>query len=72
MTPDQFTQALDRLGWKQADLCRKASLDKKTPSRWATGAVPIPEWVPTYLGLLEDVKALHAKYLDPKTEPSIK
>jgi transcriptional regulator with XRE-family HTH domain len=66
MTPEQFTVALARLGWKQSDLCRKAGLDQKTPSRWATGAVPIPGWVAAYLGVLGDLKAMHTKYLDPK------
>ena len=32
MTPDQFTQAIEALGWKQSDFCRKAGLDKNTPA----------------------------------------
>ena len=70
MTPEQFIEALDRIGWKQSDLCRRAGLDKKTPSRWATGVVTIPAWVPAYLGLLQDVKALHARHLDPRGTPT--
>ena len=66
MTPEQFTTALADLGWKQSDLCRRAGLDPKTPSRWATGAVPIPGWVSPYLRLLLDLKTMHTKYLDPK------
>jgi transcriptional regulator with XRE-family HTH domain len=69
MTPAQFDEALARLRWKQSDFCRKAGVDKNTPSRWSNGITPIPAWVPAYLGLLHDIQALHAKYLDPKEAP---
>jgi transcriptional regulator with XRE-family HTH domain len=63
MTVDEFTQALDALGWKQSDFCRKAGLDKNTPSRWVNGKTPIPGWVPAYLGAMQDLASLHTKYL---------
>jgi len=66
MTPDQFTQAIEALGWKQSDFCRKAGLDKNTPSRWVTGKTPIPAWVPAYLGALLDIKRLHQVYIEPE------
>lgn len=68
MTPEEFTAALSTLDWKQSDFCRKAGCDKKTPSRWATGVVPIPAWVPSYLGVMLDLKRMHSTYLDPKGE----
>lgn len=66
MTPEEFTGALQELGWKQSDFCRKAGCEKSTPSRWATGAIAIPEWVPAYLGSMLDIKRLAAKYIDTK------
>ncbi len=65
MTPEQFTQALDTLGWKQSDFCRKTGVSKDTPSRWVTGKTPIQAWVPAYLGAMQDLAALHAKYIAP-------
>jgi hypothetical protein len=66
MTSAKFDEALAGLRWKQSDFCRKAGVNKNTPSRWSSGIAPIPAWVPAYLGMLHDVKAFHAKYLDPK------
>jgi hypothetical protein len=31
-----------------------------------TGHTPIPAWVPAYLGAMQDLAALHAKYINPK------
>ena len=72
MNPEQFKQALAELGWKQSDLCAKTGLEKKTPSRWATGVVPIPDWVSAYLGAMLDVRRLAAKYTDTKGAPPTK
>ena len=65
MTPDEFTQALAALGWKQSDFCRKTGVSKDTPSRWASGKTPIQAWVPAYLGAMQDLAHLHAKYIAP-------
>lgn len=65
ITPEQFTAALESLGWSQAVFARKAGLDKNTPSRWAGARTPIPAWVSSYLGAMLDLKDLHARYLDP-------
>ena len=65
MTPDEFTTALDNLGWKQSDFCRKAGLDKNTPSRWVNGKTPIPAWVAAYLGAMGEIKRLHRVYIEP-------
>ena len=65
MTPEQFTAALAALGWKQSDFCRKAGVSKQTPSRWANGLTPIPDWAPAYLGAMQEIKRLHQVYIEP-------
>ena len=66
MTPEQFTSALAALHWKQSDFCRKTGTDKSTPSNWTLGKTPIPLWVDAYLGAMQDLAALHTKYLATK------
>lgn len=65
MTPEQFTEAIAALRWKQSDFCRKTGLDKNTPSRWVNGITPIPVWVSAYLGAMGEIKRLHATYVEP-------
>ena len=63
MRPGTFAAALDALHWKQADFCRKTGVNKSTPSNWMTEKTPIPLWVGAYLGAMQDLAALHTKYL---------
>ena len=63
MSPEGLRQALETLGWRQADLCRKAGLHKDTPGRWLSGKTPIPAWVPAYLGALQEIQRLHKQYV---------
>lgn len=65
MTPEELRQALGALNWRQADLCRKAGLNKDTPGRWLSGKTPIPLWVDAYLGAMLEIQRLHAKYVKP-------
>jgi len=65
MTIEEFDSALSVLGWKVADFCRATGLHRNTPSRWRTADVPIPEWVPKHLALLQGVNRLHTAYLVP-------
>jgi transcriptional regulator with XRE-family HTH domain len=65
MTPEELSSALEALGWRQADLCRKAGLHKDTPSRWLSGKTPIPAWVPAFLGAMLEIQRLHKKYVQP-------
>ena len=65
MSPDEFTDALAALNWKQSDFCRSTGVTKQTPSRWVNGQTPIPGWVPNHLALLRDLQRLHAAYLVP-------
>lgn len=66
MSAAEFLEALDRLGWKQSDFCRKTGVSKNTPSRWANGATPIPVWVPAYLGAMTEIRRLHDTYVKPQ------
>lgn len=66
MTPDQFTEALTQLGWKQSDFSRMTATDKKTPSRWAQGHTAIPGWVPSYLAMALAIHGVAATITPPK------
>lgn len=70
MTPEAFAIALDVLHWKQSDFCRKTGVNKSTPSNWMTLKTPIPLWVGAYLGAMQDLAALHTKYLATTREPA--
>jgi hypothetical protein len=63
ISTDDLQKALDALGWKQADLWRKAGLNKDTPSRWLSGKTPIPLWVGAYLGTMLEIRRLHEKHV---------
>lgn len=65
LTPEQFIAALAALGWKQTDFARKTGVTAGAVSRWATGRDTPPLWATAYLGAMQDLKALHTKYLDP-------
>ena len=69
MTPEEFTAALQTLGWKQSDLARRLDLDKNTPSRWANGKTPVPGWASEYLRAMLGVERLHAELLGPLKRP---
>lgn len=68
MSPEEFAAALDALHWKQSDFCRKTGVNKSTPSNWMTEKTPIPLWVGAYLGAMQDLAALHSKYLSTTKE----
>jgi transcriptional regulator with XRE-family HTH domain len=65
MTPDEFDEALNKLGWKQSDFCRMADVDKSTPSRWKQGFTPIPGWAARFLAMALEIKRL-SNLIDPK------
>lgn len=68
MTLDEFDAALHALGWKVSEFCRVTGLHRNTPSRWRNDGVEIPDWVPRHLGLLLDVKRLHAAHVLPESD----
>lgn len=65
MTVEELDVALAALGWKVSEFCRATGLHRNTPSRWRNEGVAIPAWVPQHLGLLLDLKRLHAAHVVP-------
>lgn len=64
MVPKEFEEALKTLGWKQADFCRMADVDKNTPSRWMNSITPIPGWAARFLAMAQEIKRL-SELIDP-------
>lgn len=71
MTIEEFDAALKALDWKSSDFCRATGLHRNTPSRWRNEDVEIPGWVPHHLGLLLDLKRLHAAHLVPSSPKAV-
>lgn len=65
LTPEQFDQALQALGWKPADFCRMADVHRNTVSRWTNNQVPIPGWAAKFLEMAQEIKRL-SKLIEPK------
>lgn len=63
MTGDEFRQALDELGWKQSDFCRKAGVHRNSVSGWVVEGPP--QWASEYLRALLAINALHAAFILP-------
>lgn len=63
LTPEQFDQALEALGWKAVDFTRKAGLVPNTAWRWRKGHAPIPLWVGEYLGAMLEIQRLHSRFV---------
>jgi transcriptional regulator with XRE-family HTH domain len=71
MTASEYLEALQSLGWKQSDLCRRVDVSKNTASRW--GQDGPPRWVGEYLRVMMELDRLHRLYVRPpkieKNEP---
>lgn len=65
MTPTAFSTALDDLGLSQVKFARLTGVHVTTVSRWATGGIPIPRWVPSWLNMCR-----RAGVPDPTTDPA--
>jgi DNA-binding transcriptional regulator YiaG len=52
ITPDELHQLMTALGLNQAGLSRAVAVDRSTPGRWLSGAVPVPLWLVEHLRLL--------------------
>ena len=63
MSAEQFQAALAALNWKQSDFADRTGLTRQTVNRWATGFAPPPPWAAAYLEAMQDLAALHRKYL---------
>lgn len=42
MTSDQFTHALETLGWSERELARRLACDPKLANRWSRGISEVP------------------------------
>lgn len=69
MTPEDFKAALQALGWKQADFCRRLDIDRHTPSRWMTGKAAFPRWVSEYLRAMLAIQRLHGEFVAAQANP---
>ena len=71
MNGSEYLEALQSLGWKQSDLCRRVDVSKNTASRW--GQDGPPRWVGEYLGVMLELDRLHRLFVRPpkveKREP---
>ena len=67
MDVSELDAALAALGWKVSDFCRATGLHRNTPGMWRNQGAAIPAWVPQHLGLLLDVKRLHAAHAVPSS-----
>jgi len=63
MTPDEFTAALDVLGWSKRELVRHIKCDTNLPLTWERGEVEIPWRVAAWLTRL---MLFHLKHPPPK------
>lgn len=63
MTGEEFKQALDGLGWKQSDFCRKTGIHRNSASGWATEGAP--QWAAEYLRAMLAIKGLYAAFILP-------
>ena len=66
MTPEEFKEALKRLGWKQTDFARKAGMGTSSITRWVSGDTPVPEWAARYLAAMQRIADLHAEFVVPE------
>lgn len=55
MTPATFASTLSDLDLSQVRFARLTGVHVTTVSRWATGGLPIPPWVPSWLGMYRRV-----------------
>lgn len=51
MTPATFASTLSDLDLSQVRFARLTGVHVTTVSRWATGGLPIPGWVPSWLDM---------------------
>ncbi len=61
MTGEELKETLRAIGWKQADLARKAGVSKNTVSTWASEGPP--QWAQNYVRAMAAIKGLHDAFL---------
>lgn len=69
MTPDEFREGLEKLGWKQSDFALATGLSKVAVSNWLNNtATPLPLWAISHLTLLLKLHDLAGDLLTPPTK----
>lgn len=56
MTSNQLLTALADLHWTQAELARRAGVSVQSVNAWARDKTPVPEWLPSFLATLIDLR----------------
>jgi ribosome-binding protein aMBF1 (putative translation factor) len=59
LTPDEYTEALDAIGWSPHRLAQRLGVHETRTRRWGTGAYPVPENVAKWLRHLARVHEVH-------------
>ncbi|MDV6347301.1 hypothetical protein R2083_07195 [Nitrosomonas sp. Is35] len=68
MTPQDFKNGLDKLGWKQSDFASGTGVSRVSVCNWANGSAPLPVWAQRHLQLLLTLHDLTATLLEPPTK----
>jgi|CXWL01.1.fsa_nt_gi transcriptional regulator with XRE-family HTH domain len=68
MTPQDFKNGLDKLGWKQSDFASGTGVSRISVCNWANGSTPLPVWAQRHLQLLLTLHDLTATLLEPPTK----
>ncbi|MER0216617.1 MAG: hypothetical protein DU481_10625 [Nitrosomonas sp.] len=68
MTPQDFKNGLDKLGWKQSDFASATGVSRVSVCNWANDSAPLPVWAQRHLQLLLTLHDLTATLLEPPTK----
>lgn len=63
MTKSELVTRLKEIGWSQAELSRRIRVYPNTVSAWATGKVPVPGYVLSYLEVVRTLVELRTALL---------
>jgi DNA-binding transcriptional regulator YiaG len=58
VTGAEFRAALERVRWSQAEFVRRTGVSTMGVNYWATEKRPVPPWVPAFLDLVEQLRAV--------------
>lgn len=56
---------MDALGLNSPRLAELIGMDRTTPAKWLSGAVPVPPWVMTHLVLLGELRGVCERLIGP-------
>ena len=49
MTPDEYRQTVDTIGWSSEEVARRLGVTSKRAQRWRSGNVAVPEPIAVWL-----------------------